>query len=269
MQTLAQDLNLRITAASKKPPVKTYPVTKIRLGLYKSWVPSADEGWTRFILELHEFPYKNITDADLRAGNLSSSYDVIIMPDHWTEELVLNGYPKGTMPPKYVGGITAKGVRHLKLFAKQGGTLIFLNSMCNLAIDHLGLPARNILKKVKREEFVCEGSLLRMEFDPNHPVAYGMPKEGAAVFSDSCAFVRLPSFEDQKEPRSVAKYPDENPLLSGWIYGEKLIRQKTSVLEVPLGAGKVILFGIPVHFRAQSYGTFKLLFNAIFYGEME
>ena len=268
MQLLARDLNLRVTAA-KTPSVKTSPVTKIRLGLYKSWVPSADEGWTRFILEQHEFPYTSITDGDLRAGNLNSSYDVIIIPDHWTEELVLNGHPKGTMPPKYVGGMTAKGIRHLKLFAKQGGTLIFLNSMCNLALDHLGLPARNILKKVKREEFVCEGSLLRMEFDPDHPVAYGMPKEGAAVFAESCAFISLPSFEDKKEPRSIAKYPDENPLLSGWIYGDKLIRQKTSILEVPLGAGRVILFGIPVQFRAQSYGTFKLLFNAIFYRGME
>ncbi len=108
-----------------------------------------------------------------------------------------------------------------------------------------------------------------MEFDPNHPVAYGMPKEGVAVFSNSCAFEILPSFEDQKEPKSVAKYPDENPLLSGWIYGDKLIRQKTSVLEVPYGSGRIILFGIPVQFRAQSYGTFKLLFNAIFYAGME
>lgn len=269
MQTIAQDLNLRVTAASKKPSVKTYPVKKIRLGLYKSWVPSADEGWTRFILEQHEFPYRNITDADLRAGNLNNNYDVIIMPDHWTSELVLNGYPKGTMPPKYVGGITPKGIRHLKLFAQNGGTLIFLNSTCNLALDHFGLPARNILNKVKREDFVCEGSLLRMEFDTGHPVAYGMPKEGAAVFSESCAFERLPSFGDQKEPKSVAKYSDENLLLSGWIYGDKLIRQKTAILEVPQGKGRIILFGIPIHFRAQSYGTFKLLFNAIFYAGME
>ena len=93
-------------------------------------------------------------------------------------------------------------------------------------------------------------------------------QEAAALFYDSCAFEILPSFEAGKEPKSVAKYPDENPLMSGWIYGDKLIRQKSSILDVPYGSGKIILLGFPVQFRAQSYATFKILFNAIFYGGM-
>jgi len=265
VQNLAKDLSLKITAVREAPKVETYALKKPRIGIYQSWISSEDEGWTRFILEQFEFPFSVLHDADIRAGALADSYDVIIMPDQNSPELVIDGHPKGTMPPAYVGGITTNGLRNLKLFAENGGCLIFINSICNLALETFGIPARNILKGVKREEFVCTGSILRMEFDPSHPLAYGMPKEAAAVFLESCAFDILPSFEAKKEPKSAARYAAENLLMSGWIYGERLIQQKSSVLDVPYGSGKVILLGFPVQFRGQPYGTFKLLFNAIYY----
>lgn len=140
-----------------------------------------------------------------------------------------------------------------------------MNASCNLATEHFGIPVRNVFKKVKRDEFVCDGSILRMEFDVNHPLAYGMSEEAATIFAESCAFDIMPSFGKEKEPKSVAKYPEESPLMSGWIYGDRIIRQKSTILDVPYGKGKIILLGFPVQFRAQPYGTFRLLFNSIFY----
>lgn len=268
IQNLAKDLHLKIETADP-PKVETSALKKPRIGIYQSWVASEDEGWTRFVLEQFEFPYTVLHDADIRAGTLADSYDVIIVPDHWSPELIVNGYPKGTMPPAYLGGITPTGVRNLKTFAEQGGCLVFLNSASNLALNNLGLPARNVLKEIKPQDFVCTGSLLRVVFDPTHPLAYGMPKEAAAVFMGSCAFDILPSFEAQGEPKSAAHYAPENLLMSGYIHGEKLIQQKSAVLDVPLGKGKVILLGFPVQFRGQPHGTFKLLFNAIFYGAIK
>ncbi len=227
---------------------------------------SEDEGWTRLVLEQFGFPFATLHDADIRAGSLRDSWDVIIIPDNWSPKLVVEGYAKGTMPPPYVGGVTPNGVRNLRLFAEQGGCLIFLNSISRLALDNFDLPVRNVLKEVKSEDFVCTGSLLRLEFDPVNPLAYGMPKEGAGVFMGSCAFDIMPSFGAKTEPKSAAKYAGENLLMSGWIYGEKLIKDKSAVLDVPLGTGRVVLLGFPVQFRGQSYGTFKLLFNAILYG---
>ncbi len=269
MEKLAEDLSLEITGTPDKPKTETYSLKKVRLGVYKSWIPSEDEGWTRLILEGHEFPYTSVFDADVRAGNLKNNYEAIIIPDTYSPESIINGYPKGTMPPKYVGGITLNGLRNLKTFVEEGGTLILLNSSCNLAIDNFSLPVRNILKNVKREEFICDGSILRLEFDNKHPLAYGMPKEAGSVFSGSCAFEVMPTFADKKEPKSVSKYPEENPLMSGWIFGDRIVRQKSSILEVPLEKGKIILLGFPVQFRAQSYGTFKLLFNSILYSGLE
>jgi len=269
MDELAKELNLKITAVSQAPKAKTASVKPVRLGMYKSWVSSADEGWTRLILDNHEFPYSSIHDADIRAGNLNANYDVIIMPHTRRPESVVNGHAKGTMPPKYVGGITANGVRNLKLFVENGGTFIFLNGSCNFAIDYFDIPVRNVLKGIKRGEFICDGSILRMEFDASHPLAYGMAKEAGTVFDSGCAFTLTPSFDSKKQPLSAAKYPEENPLMSGWIHGDRIIRQKATVLDVPYGKGKIILLGFPVHYRAQPYGTFKLLFNSIFYAGME
>jgi hypothetical protein len=65
--------------------------------------------------------------------------------------------------------------------------------------------------------------------------------------------------------QNLIGYPEENPLMSGWIYGDRVIRQKAAILDIPYGKGKIILLGFPVQFRAQSYGTFRLLFNSIFY----
>lgn len=269
MEQLADDLHIKITGISKKPNVPTYSLKKVKVALYKSWIASTDEGWTRLILEDHDFPFSTIVDADIRAGNLNSRYDVIIIPDTYWTESVITGYQKGTMPPKYVGGITLNGLRNLKQFVKNGGNLIFLNSVCNLAIENFNLPVRNVLKKVKREQFVCEGSILRMKFDTKHPLTFGMPEEAGTIFNNSCAFEVLPTFDESEVPKSVAKYPSENVLMSGWIHGEKLIKQKSTILNVRYGKGRIILLGFPVQFRAQPYGTFKLLFNSILYAGAE
>lgn len=269
MDRLAKELCLKIQACSSKPPVETYEVRAPKVGIYQSWVAVEDEGWTRFVLDEHEFSYQVLHDADIRAGNLAVQYDTIILPDHYSPELIVNGYQKGTMPPDYIGGLTSHGVNNLKEFVRQGGTLIFMNTTCNLATGEFKPPVRNVLEKAKKEEFNCVGSILQAEFDLSHPIAYGMQNPQPIVFADSCAFDVFPSFGQKPSPRIVAKYSADNLLLSGWIYGEKLIQQKAAIVEVPMEKGRLILLGFPVQFRAQPRGTFKLLFNSIYYSTLK
>lgn len=264
VQRLARENSLNIYGLTRKPKTAAVPLKSVRLGMYQSWVSSAEEGWTRLVLDNHHFTYKSLHDADIRAGGLETNYDALIIPHARSAESIIDGHAKGTMPPAYVGGITAHGISHLKTFASNGGTLIFINGSCSLALKHFDLPIRNVLEDAKQEDFICTGSLLRMEFDNSHPIAYGMPQESPAVFSSSFAFNVLPSFASKPEPVSAARYAENNLLMSGWIFGEKLLKHKSSIMEIPLGKGRVILLGFPIQFRGQPYGTFKLLFNSIF-----
>jgi hypothetical protein len=114
-------------------------------------------------------------------------------------------------------------------------------------------------------QFACPGSVLRMRFDTRHPVAYGMPEEAPAMFYQGTAFDILPSFSAGATPRVISKYPEEKLLLSGYLKGEEHIANKAAAVDVPLGKGRVILLGFGVKQRAQPHGTFKLLFNSLFY----
>jgi len=58
-------------------------------------------------------------------------------------------------------------------------------------------------------------------------------------------------------------YPDSGVLASGWLVGEKVIAGKAAVIDAPMGSGHVVLFGMRPQYRAQSYLTFKMLFNAL------
>jgi hypothetical protein len=61
----------------------------------------------------------------------------------------------------------------------------------------------------------------------------------------------------------VARYVERDVLQSGWLIGEKHIAKKSALVAAKIGAGQVILYGFRPQHRAQTYGTFKLFFNAL------
>jgi hypothetical protein len=239
------------------------PPGEYRLGLYKSHVPSMDEGWTRWVLEDSGFRYSSLEDKEVRAGNLRARYDSIIIPDQ-SPRAILNGHKSGTMPPELTGGLGEEGVSALREFIEQGGTLICLNKASDFAIEQLKLPVRDVTEGLKETEFYVPGSILRTELDTSHPLTRGMPGESIAWAEDS------PVFEIKSDPlalsrvRIIARYPSNaDPLLSGWLLGGQRIRGKAALVEVAMGRGRIYLFGFRPQYRAQSLATYPLLFNAI------
>jgi hypothetical protein len=236
------------------------PAKVARLGIYQSYSPSMDEGWTRWVLDQFEIPYAVLRDADIRRSELRSHLDVIIIPDN-ASNAIAHGLPEGRYPPVYVGGLSTVGVAALKRFVEAGGKLIALNRATDFAIEHLGLPVKDVLQGLKDSAFYCPGSILRTRLENAHPLTNGLPAESIAWFEDGGAFEVTPGHE--QEVRIVARYGDGNPLLSGWISGPEHLANKIAVAEVRLGEGRVILFGFRPQYRGQSVATFPLLFNAL------
>jgi hypothetical protein len=228
-----------------------------RIGMYQSYNPSMDEGWTRWLLDDFGIAQTSLHNADIQAGGLKQRFDVIVIPDQ-QRGLILNGHRAGTMPPEYVGGIGEKGAAALKEFAEQGGTLILFNHASDFATQDLGVKAKNVLTGVGNRDFYSPGSLLNVSLDTKNPLAYGMPAEITLWSEQSPAW-------DAPSEQTVARYPSDHVLASGWLLGEKYLTGKSALLDVPTGKGRMILFGMRPQYRGQSYQNFKLFFNALIY----
>ena len=219
-----------------------------------------DEGWTRWVLERYAFKYQTIHDSEIRAGRLKERYDVVLLPSS-SSHSILNGNKPGTMPPKYVGGLGAQGADNLLSFVREGGTLICLGDASQLPIDRFDLSVKSDLDEDNDEApFYAPGSILQANLDTTHPISFGRTTPQSVYFAQS------PVFEVIGDAVSVADYPEFNPLMSGWIFGHERIQGKSALVDIPLGEGKVILFGFRPQHRGQPHSTFKILFNAIYYG---
>jgi hypothetical protein len=209
--------------------------------------------------------YYSIDDKKLREVDLNHHYRAIIIPDQ-PPTTILNGYKAGAMPPEYTGGLGQAGVKALREFVEQGGTLVCLNRASDFAIEQFKLPLRDVVADVSQKDFFVPGSILRIELDTTNPIAQGMPKETIAWVEDSPVFEVVPPGSGGVSPavRIIARYPrDKNPLLSGWLLGENRIRGKAALVEVSMGKGRIILFGFRPQYRGQSLATYPLFFNAI------
>ena len=271
---IAESEGVNFTAVTSKLKVDISTLGKIKIGLYKSWGPNMDEGWTRWVLEQHNFDLDTLHDEDIRTKDLTQ-YSTIILPDE-SPQFILNGHRPGTRPEFMVGGIGLNGAAALKHYVEQGGSLITFDDASDFAIDQFGLPIRNVTKRLSNKDFFIPGSLIRAKVNTKSPLANGMTEEVAASFSRSRAFeIYVPSRtgeggkEDIKEapkPKAevIVNYADDNLLMSGWASGEdKYLKNKAAMINIEHGKGNVVLFAFRPQFRGQPRATYKLIFNAI------
>ncbi len=239
-------------------PIERLP----RIGIYKPWTASADEGWTRWVLEQFSIPYVSVTDSMVRAGDLSHQIDVLILPDI-SERSIRDGPSPGSAPERYTGGMGLSGVLSVTDFVRDGGTLVTLNASSDFAISALNLPVRNVLADQVSENpgsrFRAPGSIFGLATTPEMPITSGVADTVAAFFASGMAF------EVEEPGRVVARYVGD-PLISGYVQAPQRIAEMAALVEVPVGRGRAVLFGFRPQHRGQTFGTFKLLFNAVLLG---
>ncbi len=266
LSKVANDCFLNIYGVHESGEAGALKISKPSVGIYQSYLPNNDEGWMRCVMDDFEVDYSVLKNEDMKSD--LTKYDVMILPpmdkamlEKGESDWYKDAPPK---PEKFTGGIGEEGINELKRFVKEGGTLICLSESAELAIELFNLPAVNVVKDAKG--FVAPGCIVKGEVDNTHPMGFGMPDQAALYYNGGSAFMLKPSKE---ELSSVVDFPEKDLRLSGYIRGDRLIQGKAGVVDIPYKKGRVILFGFSPHYRAQSWGTFKLFLNSLYYPSSE
>lgn len=275
LKKMAEEIGLNFVGVDSKPSGEAFRLKQVRIGLWDQYGGSMPSGWIRWMFENYGFNHKVIFPPELDTGNLSKKYDVLVfvggaIPKEDPPEPRQFPDPQ-SIPKEYrdrLGAVTvSKTVPQLRRFLNDGGTILTIGSSTNLAY-HLNLPIENALveegtgKPLPSEKYFAPGSIHQVNVDTKNPLAYGLPEKLDVFFRRSPVF-RVRSGANVKK---VAWYGSENPLRSGWIWGPQYLKNGVTVIEAAVGKGKLFLFGPEITNRAQPHGTFKFLFNGIYYG---
>ncbi len=267
IDALAAEFNLAVTASAPAPaearPSPAHVVTRaLRVALYQPWTASMDEGWTRWVLEQYEFAPVTVHNADVRAGALHSRFDVVVLADQ-APRSIMDGQTGATVRPEYRGGLGEEGLKALREFVADGGTLVTLGAACDFAIERWPIPVQNVKRGLTRDQHFAPGTIVRIQVDTAGPIGYGMPADTFGFYNNSPFFDIGDGFASQKVSVAV-RYPNVDLVGSGWLKGEELMAGKAAVVVVDLNPGRIVLFGLRPQHRAQTRATFPLLFNAFY-----
>ncbi|MGH7500725.1 MAG: M14 family metallopeptidase [Longimicrobiales bacterium] len=284
LEALATEKGLNFVATGTRPAQNTsMALDEVRIGLVDRYGGSMPSGWTRWLFEQFEFPFQVVFPKELDAGNLNTKYDVLVFVDGMIPEAGGGGGGgrgggggPSNIPPEFqnmTGNITAaQTIPQIRSFLEGGGTVIAIGSSTALA-QHLELPVHDHLveivdgevEELPEEKYYVPGSVLEAQVDNTNPLAHGMGTT-VDVFFDNSPVFRLDPGAALQGVHAVSWFGQGSVLRSGWTWGERYLNGGATVVEADVGRGKLFLFGPEIVFRAQPHGTFKFLFNGIYYG---
>ncbi len=249
-------------------PADGLPIAWARVGIYQTTCGTgrlgggnSDEGHTRLLLEQYGFPYRTIGPADVAAGALVQ-LDLLLLPDNLKADL--NGENetlKELLPEDRVWLGPAEDEK-IRGFVRNGGRLVALGRSCDYVIDTLGLKVRDRAAGVGPARYNTRGSLLRVQMEQT-PLTLGMPAEGL-VFHANHPVLEITEYFKPFLYRTHMRFAKERVLDTGLCVGEQLLAGQPCLVTASFGAGEAVLYGFAPQFRAQTDGTFKVLFNALY-----
>ncbi len=236
-------------------PIKEYR----RLAIYKSWIGSTDEAWTQYVLTTFNIPYKLLFDQHIRRGGLEGKYDAIILPSQSPEE-ILYGHMPNTYPLEYIGGITDRGVEHLRHFVEDGGTLICLGAASEFAIRQFRLPLDIVAStKIDLPALYHSGAVMQIDVNTSHPIGHLLSPCVDAYGSKNLIF----TISEGSAVKPIARYAESSSAQVGLSPNARNFRDRVAIAEISAGRGRIILFGFSPQHNGQTWGTFRFLFNTI------
>lgn len=267
-----------IDAGTSMPAESMSSLHMPRIALWDVYGGAISSGWMRLVFDQFEFPYDVVFANDLDNGDLSSKYDVLILPDGATlaaDTSSGRGFESRLQPDKVpaewksrLGRITTeKTLPKIRSFIENGGTVLAIDNAAEIGYK-LGLPVTNAIvdstgKQLPRTRYYIPGSVLSVKVDTTNAIAWGLHSRADVFFDNSPAF-RLTK---DKGVANVAWFDSAAPLRSGWAWGQKALDGASEIVVAPIGKGNVVLYGPEVHFRGQTHGTYRFLFNGIYYSQ--
>ncbi len=278
LQEWAAELGVDVQGVARAPSASMLDLNHVRIGVWDQYGGSQPSGWTQWLFEQFEFPYRVVYPKELTAGELKKQYDVLIFvtdaipaSDRAGGGFEIFGEAPADIPAEYqdrLGAVTVKEtVPQLLRFLQQGGTIVAVGSSTILA-QHAGLPVSNHLvdgegNPLGADQYYIPGSILKVRVDNTQPLAWGMGKD-ADVFFDLSPVMRLGPAAMGAGVTPVAWFDSDAPLVSGWAWGQQRLEGGVALAEAKVGEGKLFLLGPEVTNRGQPHATFKLLFNSIY-----
>jgi hypothetical protein len=263
VRDIAEETGVDFTALNGDGSGSTYPMSQQRIGMFqRHYGGNMDEGWTRLLLEDFSYPYSTIMDAEILRGDLHERWDVIVLPADSRSMMVEGGNAEST-PPDYRSGFGDEGVEALDAFVENGGTLVTFAQAGDLALEGFDIPVQNAVNGIWGNEFWAPGATLRMKIDNTNPYTYGMPEYGLATYLAGGQVYETVRGARSADVTRLGTYLDRDILESGWLLGEETIANKAAMVAVDKGEGSILMLGFRTQHRAQTHGTYKLLFNAL------
>lgn len=250
---------LRYLAVGKNPELPLEELEAPRIGIYRSHVPSADEGWTRWILREYGFSYSCLDDAAIKEG-LHSRPHILLLPDMEPSQ-IREGHRPGSYPSSFVGGLNDLGARSLERYLQDGGVVLALGRASSYLVKELLLGAEDLVSGRDPQDFYAPGTMVNLLFNTIHPMALGLPRRGHGLLTGGPVF-------RSDGARTVASFPRHRVRADGFLLGEEHLEGEQAILDIPLGRGSCLLSPVRLQFRAQARGTYPLLFNAIHYARL-
>ena len=278
LKKAAESYGIKVVSA-KGLPTGAKEIKPSRIGLYDYYGGSMPSGWVRWMMEQFHFDYQLIFPQEIDRGDLAEKFDVILfigpgMPGG-SGGYGGGGQPKAEdIPEEYrhmLGRLSVdKSIPHLKTFLENGGEIITVGAATSLA-HQLNLPVSNALvevvdgsaKSLSGEKYYIPGSILEMYVDNTDPANYGMGETANVLFNNSSVFKLSPG-AGLRGVKPLAWFGTEEPLKSGWAWGQEYLKNGVTAFVAQVGKGRLYAYGPEITFRAQSHGTFKMLFNGLY-----
>jgi len=273
-------LGLTAVALDKAPTAPTHPAALPRVALYSTWGSTQNVGWVRYAFDQFETPYDLIFKDEVRKGGLRAKYDVIVVPSQGRSaknlvfDIPVRGKPlpytkTAEFPtqgaygssPDIRGGMGLAGLEELRKFVAEGGTLITLGDASAVPAEFGLAPDVEVSRPSKA--FYAPGPIVTAKvLKPANPIFYGYADQTLPVRWATTALLSLP-FRDQNNV--LMSFPGgDKSVQSGLMAGASEVKNRPAIVDLPVGAGQILMFMTNPIYRWQNFGEYRMLYNALF-----